>query len=1426
MVNTDLAGNDGNLRGDVLSLAARVSARSSSGGDVSADTRTADDAGDLSADRPDRSLIHELFEAQVPLRGEATAVICGDDSLSYAALNARANQLARLLREKGVGADRLVGIYLERSLEMVVAVLGVLKAGGGYLPLDPASPPERLAYMLEEAAPQIVLSGGRLGRKLPPCTAEVIGLDEIWSELSAYESGDLPATCAGVKPDSLAYVIYTSGSTGKPKGVMIEHRNVTRLFSATEGLFGFDEHDVWTQFHSFAFDFSVWELWGGLLYGGRVVVVPYLTARSAEDFYRLLCEEGVTVLNQTPSAFGQLIDAQGNQSHLAHSLRVIIFGGEALEFRMLRPWVERNGVERTQLVNMYGITETTVHVTYRKLSRNEIESERGSVIGRPIPDLSVHLLDEHGHPVPLGETGEIYVGGAGVARGYLKRPDLTAERFVPDRFSADPEARLYKSGDLGKWRADYTIEYIGRNDDQVKIRGHRIELGEIEAQLVSDPGVKAAVVLARAEGPRGMQLVAYVVPSNVSTPPSVRSLLAQLKQVLPDYMIPRTLVMMDAFPLSANGKLDRRALPAPGPSSYLGSDYEAPQGERENILASIWQTLLHVERVGRNDNFFELGGHSLLIVQMRRRLREAGVRAEARQIFEHPTLGALAQVLTEETGPAIPASRGGIRAGIERITPAMLPLLTISPEDIECIVRQVPGGVSIVEDIYPLTPLQHGMLFHHLLDSRGGDTYIISTLLSISSRERLEALIAALQSVIDRHEVLRTAIFWEGLEKPVQIVYRHATLPVEQVVLDNLRDAVQQLREQMSPQRQRLDVRQSPLMRLRIAEDPKSGRWYGVLQVHHLVCDEVSLGVLLSEVRAHLTGHADSLPQAVPYRNHVGETLEFASRSDVERFFADKLQGIEEPTAPFGVLDVRGDGSRIQEARRTLDLDFTDRLRRNARRLGVSAATLLHAAWALVVCRTTGREDVAFGTVLFGRMQGTAGGEQTIGVFVNTLPLRINLRGLCADELVEHIQREITDLLSYEQASLSELQRVSGMTGSAPLFTSILNYRHGPEAAENAWSSIEGIEILGISQRTNYPVTLSVDEHSGGFTLTAQVDFRIDALRVIGYLETALRSLVEALEAVTVRPAVSLEVLPASERLELLDRFNTVKRYRQEELLQELFEAQVRLRSEAIAVTYEGESLSYAELNARANQLAWYLRARGVGPEVLVGVCMERSVEMVVALVGVLKAGGAYLPLDASYPSERLAFMLGDAAPALVLTREELKRRLPQSAAEVVALDTEWEVIGSQSRHNPSLRPQGLSSDRLAYVIYTSGSTGKPKGVMVEHCNVTRLLTATEEWFGFDEQDVWTLFHSFAFDFSVWELWGALAYGGRLVIVPYLTARSALEFYRLLCREGVTVLNQTPSAFAQLIEAQAQCVDLKHALRAVIFGGRRWSLEP
>jgi amino acid adenylation domain-containing protein len=623
------------------------------------------------ADIPQSRCLHELFESQVKRNPDAVAVVCEQQQLTYLELNRRANQLARSLRNLGVATEHLIGICLDRSPDMILALLAVLKAGAAYVPLDPAYPKDRLAFILQDSQISFLLTEHLLLDRFDQLPPQVICLDSDRNSISLESIENINS---GAVPDNAAYVIYTSGSTGRPKGVLVTHNNVTRLFEATRPLFDFDENDTWTLFHSYAFDFSVWEIWGALLYGGRLLIVPYWVSRRPELFYELLDMHQVTILNQTPSAFYQLSRvAQSATADSSLALRRIIFGGEALELKSLESWVDKYG--DAQLVNMYGITETTVHVTYRPLKSEDIRECAGSVIGGPIADLQLYIVDPNEQLVPVGVPGEMYVGGGGLARGYLKREGLMAERFVPDPHSNRAGARLYRSGDLGRYTRDGDIEYLGRKDNQVKIRGFRIEPGEIEIALLQYEGVRDAVVLAREDAPRDKRLVGYLV-TNQESDVSVGDLRNYLREKLPNYMIPSAFVLMDALPLTANGKLDREALPLPDqiPAEML-KNYIAPNSAVEKVLVGIWGEVLGIERVGIHDDFFELGGHSLLATQLLSRLRDAfDVELSLRSLFEAPTAANFAATILEKHRD---------RVMIEQTAELLLNVALLSDEEVE-----------------------------------------------------------------------------------------------------------------------------------------------------------------------------------------------------------------------------------------------------------------------------------------------------------------------------------------------------------------------------------------------------------------------------------------------------------------------------------------------------------------------------------------------------------------------------------------------------------------------------------------------------------------------------------------------------------------------------------------------------------------------
>lgn len=1333
-------------------------------------------------------LIHELFEQQAQRSPDAIAVFHLDRALTYAELNRRANQLARYLRSRGVGPDQLVALCVERSCEMLVGLLGILKAGGAYVPLDSSNPVDRLEYVLSDAAPCILLTKEDLKAKLPETPAEVIALDRDWKDIAKESGENLDSRSILLGPQHLAYVIYTSGTTGKPKGVMIEHRNIVNYAKHVLQHFNIVSGDGSLVCTSLSFDLMLTGLYPTLLAGRAVHLCREQEGLPPLADEILKCWR-LAPLKLTPSHLA-LLDEPLRSGQLAGRVQALVLGGEPLPGSVAHLWREHS--PGTRIFNHYGPTETTVGCAIYEVA----DAPGGSIpLGRPISNTQIYCLDHHGQPVPIGVTGEIYIGGAGLARGYLNRPDLTAGRFIPNPFSADPGARIYKTGDLGRWRSDGTIEYLGRNDHQVKIRGFRIELGEIEAQLIRHEEVAEASVIAREDAPGEKRLVAYVVLDNPSADLSKLGLRDHVKAALPDYMVPSAFVKLQSMPLTPNGKLDRRALLALDLEGGASTEHEPPQGEVEEILAGIWQELLRMERVGREDNFFELGGHSLLIVKMLARLRGVGLSTDVRCVFDHPTLAGLSAVLSRETVPQFEVPPNLIPDGCDAITPRMLTLVDLDDRHLDVIAHSVPGGASNIQDIYPLAPLQEGILFHHLFNEHRGDVYVRSVVLDVASRERVEQLIKALQAVIDRHDVLRTAVLWEHLPQPVQVVYRKATLPIREIRLHKDQDSSAQIDQWLTPERQTLDLQHAPLMRLEIAADSRDGAFHVLLMTHHITSDFTSQEIVISEVVACLNGQVQTLSSPVPYRVHVAQAVAYARSRDAESFFRSRLSEVEEPTAPFGLVDVHGDGRQVNESQEEIEPALAQRIRKQARRLGVSAATLFHAAWGLVVAHTSGQDDVVFGTVLLGRLQGSVGAQRVLGMFINTLPFRLKLLGTTAKELVGLTQRELVDLLHFEQASLALAQRCSSLSGSAPLFSALLNYRHNVPNPDAEWSSADGVRVRVARSRTNYPIVVSVDDLGDGFRLSAQTDSRIDPQRIASYLRTAVQSLVEVLSQAPSTLALELVILPEEEREQVITLFNATQAdYPRDRLIHELFEEQVARTPDALAVTFEDQSLTYDELNRRANQVAHYLKATGLRTDELVGICVERSLEMIVGLFGVLKAGGAYVPLDPNYPAERLAYMLNDARPKVLLTQERLRTRLPDTTAKVAALDSDWQFVSRHPAFDPIRRCREVSSRRLAYVIYTSGSTGQPKGVAIEHRNTVNLICWAREAMDRDVFSRTLQSTSLNFDLAAYECFVPLCTGGSIALVENALALTKQP-------ATVTLINTVPSAIKAILDS-------------------------
>ncbi len=1351
--------------------------------------------------------IHQLFEEQVAHSPEATALIFEGEVLSYGELNARANRLAHRLIALGVRPDQRVAICVERSPAMVIGLMAILKAGGAYVPLDPEYSGERLAFILGDTTPALVVADAAGRHALGDALQARTVLDPNEAHAEALIGADDNPEVPDLTPKNLAYIIYTSGSTGQPKGVMIEHAQVVRLFGTTHANFGFEASDVWCLFHSFAFDFSVWELWGALRYGGTLVLVPHAITRSPKAFYQLICEQGVTVLNQTPSAFTALMEYIQPSSD---RLRYVIFGGEALQPSTLRDWYGVHEEAAPQLINMYGITETTVHTSYYPLTSSDARQD-DSVIGQRLPDLNLYLLDALGQPVPMGAAGEMYVGGAGVARGYLNRPELTAERFLHDPFAGKPEARMYKTGDLARYLPNGNLAFLGRNDDQVKIRGFRIELGEIAARLAEHRSVREAVVVAQGED-ADKRVVAYVVAQSEVQDASVASevgltlasvLREYLSSRLPDYMVPSAFVRMESFPLTANGKLDRKALPVPQEDAFAREAYEAPLGEIEVVLAGIWSELLGVGQIGRHDNFFALGGHSLMAVRLVSRIAALGAELPLATLFASPTLKTMALAI-EARRDAGAVARASIR-----------PLSR--------------------DESLPLSFAQQRLWFLAQLDSGISNAYHIPLALRLRGQLNADGLQQALDALWSRHEALRSVFVIQEGEVEVRLMASDQGLPLREIDL-LASDAETELAKLCTEEaRAPFDLATGPLIRACLIKVPvaaSADEHVLLLTLHHIVSDGWSLGILLPELSALYTAFSNHQasplsPLAIQYPDYAAWQRQWLSGERLNEQATYWKQALAD--APT-LLDLPTDRRRPEQQSLVgasvpikLSAELTTALKRFSQQQGVTLFMTVLSAWAAVLSRLSGQVDIVIGVPSANR--GHCDIEPLIGFFVNTLALRIDLgdNPSVADLIARVCERVLKAQdhqdLPFEQ--VVEITQPPRRLSHTPLFQVVFAWQNY-DAGQWALPGLEASPVGSSYEVARFDLELNLaeagDQIVGAIGYATSLFDAATIERHVGYLKTVLAEMTRDAS----QTVAKIDLLDVPERTLLLKTWNSIDESCPAHLcMHQLFEEQVAHSPEATALIFEGEVLSYGELNARANRLAHRLIALGVRPDQRVAICVERSPAMVIGLMAILKAGGAYVPLDPEYSGERLAFILGDTTPALVLADAAGRHALGDALQARTVLDPNEAhaeaLIGADA--NPEI--PALTSKNLAYIIYTSGSTGQPKGVMIEHAQVVRLFDTTHANFGFEASDVWCLFHSFAFDFSVWELWGALRYGGTLVLVPHAITRSPKAFYQLICEQGVTVLNQTPSAFTALMGYVQPSSD---RLRYVIFGGE--ALQP
>lgn len=1353
--------------------------------------------------------LHTIFETQVKQRPDAIAVVDEQMHLTYQDLDQRANQLARYLIGIGVGIEVRVGLCLESSWELIVGILGIVKAGGVYVPIDPSYPTQRIAFILVDAQITVIVMQEHLSGKILDEGRTIVCIDRDWQHIVLESS--LPPIC---RQDAVtaAYLIYTSGSTGVPKGTLVSHASVTQLFASTHAKFHFDHRDVWTLFHSVAFDFAVWELWGALLYGGRLIIVPYWISRSPEAFCNLLVTEQVTVLNQTPSAFSMLLQAEEEKpfSPLQASLRLVIFGGEALDFPKLQPWFERHGDKMPQLVNMYGITETTVHVTSYQLTTQDAYAGSRSVIGQPIPSLYVYILDQALNLVPTGILGELYVGGSGLARGYLHRPDLTAERFVPNPFGTEEGERLYKTGDCVRYLANGDIEYLGRLDQQVKIRGFRIELAEIEGILKQHPQVQFAVVVQREDVPGHNNLVAYLNPYQGDNF-SIQEVRKFLLNRLPEYMVPSAFVALETLPLTINRKVDRQRLPAPDALSFVReSNIEAPHNPIEEILVGIWMQVLHVTDVSIHNNFFELGGHSLLATQLISRIRTIfQVSVPLKQLFEAPTIVGLARNI--EIALSLNTRQ------LERETP---------------ILELVP---TLNKDRVPLSFAQERLWFLAQLE-QGNHVYNITTALNIEGRLDITALQRTVSEIIYRHEVLRTS-FRILDDTPKQFISPVSSISKKPILLIDLSMLKKTEREEEKEQlvhkeRQYLfDIAQSPLIRFNLLYMEEEEHIL-IISVHHIVFDGWSMGLLFREMsllyKAFSLNHPSPLSSLpIQYADYTLWQRHLLQGDVLEKqlaYWKHRLDGAPTLSAlptdrPRPLKQTFKGAAYIFEMPKA----FVERLRMICKEEGVTLFMLLLAVFNVLLYRYTYQNDIIVGSPIANRNQSET--EGLIGFFVNTLVLRTNLSNRASfRELLVQVRDIALAAYAHQDLPFERLVdelKIERSLNINPLFQVLFDFQNNPIAN----MELENLLVHPLAdeiETAKFDLALSIEDN--GYSLQGTLIYSTDLFEAntIYRMVTYFQNLLEAIVTDPGQSLSELKFLPRAELLQMLVEWNDTEiAYPSNKLLHELFEEQVKQTPDRVAVVFEDQYITYLELNQRANQLAFYFQTLGIGPEIVVGICMKRSLELVIGILGVLKANGVYVPIDPFSPKERRDFMIVDSNTSVLMTQQLLRESYFQGhQLPIICLDTDYDTFSKEKKENPTSR---ITGDNLVYILYTSGSTGHPKGVMISHRSICNHMLWMRDTCLLTEIDGVLQRTSISFDASVWEFYAPLITGARLIMAQPNDKGSSVHLISTIVEQNVTVIQLTPTMLQIFLEESE--LKLCRSLKRICCGGEALAID-
>jgi tyrocidine synthetase-3 len=1412
------------------------------------------DFNDTAAEYPWNKVIGTIFAEQVEKAPHHIAVSYHDTCLTYEELNNRANHTAVELKEKGAAPGIIVGLLLDRSVEMITAVLAILKAGSAYLPIDPDYPGERIKYILKDSNAVVLLTTPKLQVKVkaeveknfkPPLQLPLQFVNIETGPAAASEpslsTSTLTSTCR-VSPANLAYVIYTSGTTGKPKGVVIEHRNVIRLLFNRRFQFDFTPHDTWTMFHSYCFDFSVWEMYGALLYGGQLVVIPRRITMDPARYLEILKQRGVTVLNQTPTAFYNLAAEELKQPGKALCLKYVIFGGEALNPLQLKDWKEK--YPETKLVNMFGITETTVHVTYKEIGPQEIRFNISN-IGTPIPTLCTYVMDKKLALRPIGAPGELLVGGAGVGRGYLNQPELTKEKFVENPHK--PGERLYKSGDLVKLSDSGEMEYLGRIDHQVQVRGFRVELGEIQAHLLKHKEIKEALVLALQGETGDKSLCAYIVSHKDL---EVSALREYLSRGLPAYMIPAYFVRVEQIPLTANGKVDRKALPHPQ-TPVPGAVYTAPRNEIEETLASIWASQLDLERVGIHEDYFNIGGDSIKAIRLLNSINDTlHTHLKIVDLFAHETIEKLAQRITRgeiDDEPGMANQKEQILQEIQALKTRIMEKHQLGED---------------IEDIYPMSDIEKGMVYYTLKDPADA-AYHDQMLYHVKYREfNPQTFKRALQLMAEKHPILRTSFHMDDYEEPVHMVRKSVHIDMEHMDISHMKREEQAgcVKQFLLEDRKRgFDVTKAPLWRVMTFQ--LSSEYLCVaLIAHHAVLDGWSVAAFLTELNnTYIKIKVE--PEFVPgklastYKDFIVEQYLEKKKHHAHEYWKKELQDYKR----LGFIQGKA-GDTFTAARvfsMNLGKNLQEELKKCASQWNTTIKNLCLAAYIYMLNMVSYENDIVVGVVTNSRPL-CEDGDKILGCFLNTVPFRQKIPNRTTwARYVQIVNREQLEAAAYNRISLFEILRIIGENpgDSNPIFDTIFNFvdfyvfeqvKYEPYGN----SQVDSTLPLPVESyvKTNTLLDLSVDLSLGGFIISVNYtnsSFNREEIQTLcDYFLQVLKAFVSEPYGLMSKD----KIISPADREKLLFIFNrTGADYPRAACIHELFEQQVERRPHQVALVgmEAGEEkrgrepfgemhLSYRELNEKSHQLAHRLREKGVKADTVVGIMVGRSLEMMIGIFGILKAGGAYMPVDPGYPQERINYMLNDSSVRVLATtpkllRVKFKAEVEGSFKQPLQLPLQFVNIeaGFAAASEPSLSTSTLTSTcqvspaNLAYIIYTSGSTGTPKGVLIRHGSVVNRLNWMQKRYPLDTSGTLLQKTPFTFDVSVWEIFWWSQVGAVLCLLEPGGEKEPPVIFDTAVRHRVTVIHFVPSMltiFLDYMEESGNGQRLK-CLKQVIASG-------